>query len=150
MTCGIAPHQTMSADTVRYQSVTCCCCLSRRHGRGREFESRRRHSFQAIRRISLKPSKAQKGHVSRPFCAFFRRPTVSYPRPNALHSAAQHLHQGTEPKGQGGRNEASELLCDGNAPFRTLRLPSPFLDNFRLATTCPISLHLLRGASSRL
>jgi hypothetical protein len=33
----------------------------------------------AVRRISLKPSRAQKGHVSRPFCALFRRPTVSYP-----------------------------------------------------------------------
>jgi hypothetical protein len=40
------------------------------------------HSM-AVRRISFKPSRAQKGHVSRPFCALFQRPAVSYPATSA-------------------------------------------------------------------
>jgi len=54
------------------------------HGRGRGFEPRRpRPHSKAVRRISLKPSRAQKGHVPRPFCAPFQRPAVSYPATSA-------------------------------------------------------------------
>jgi hypothetical protein len=37
----------------------------------------------AVRQISLKPSRAQKRHVSRPFCAPFQRSAVSYPATTA-------------------------------------------------------------------
>jgi hypothetical protein len=43
----------------------------------------------AVRRISLKPSRAQKGHVSRPFCAPFQRPAVSYPATSAPPSLSE-------------------------------------------------------------
>jgi len=41
------------------------------------------------RRISFKLSRAQKRHVSRPFCALFQRPTVSYPATSAVPSLSE-------------------------------------------------------------
>ena len=60
----LKPIAKQAGDVVQLVRTLPC------HGRGREFESRRpRHSFQRVRRISLKPSRARKGHVSRPFCS---------------------------------------------------------------------------------